>query len=53
MSNDEVQQKAAPIQSTPFEDTDAPAAKQLAPVNTDQLDWLLLPSTSHRMLLIF
>ena len=40
MSNDEIQQEAAPIQSTPFEDTDAPAAKQLAPVNTDQLDWL-------------
>ena len=41
MSNDEIQQEAAPIQSNPLEDTDAPAAEQLAPVNSDQLDWLL------------
>ena len=40
MPNVEIQQ-AAPIQSTHFED--APAAKQMAPVNIDQLDWLLSP----------
>ena len=39
MPNVEIQQ-AALVQSTPFEDTHVPAAKNLASVNSDQLDWL-------------